>query len=360
MTHINNILNKKTLDQTDIISLLKGNKDEEITRLFRRAYDMKEAYIGKKVHYRGIIEFSNICQKNCFYCGIRIDNNRVTRYRMTDNEIREAAIFAYESGYGSIVLQGGEIKSKRFTDYITKLVRIIKKASNDKLGITLSLGEQSLDTYQKWFDAGAHRYLLRIETSNDKLYRQLHPPDHDFHERYHCLEKLRKIGYQVGTGMMIGLPNQTPGDIADDILFMKKIDVDMIGMGPFIPHNETPLRDSIKNFESKKAEQLKTSLKTIAITRLLLKDINIAATTALQALDPIGREKGIQAGANIIMPNITDKKYRESYKLYEDKPCMDENSSMCKKCLETRISSVNEAIGYNEWGDSPHFFKRTE
>jgi len=358
MNSIENILNQKSLTTDDIITLLSIDNEAELTALFQKAYQVKEEYIGTKVFYRGIIEFSNICSKNCYYCGIRKDNTLVNRYKMTDDEIFRCARFAWESNYGSIVIQGGELQSRAFTDYITNIIAEIKKLSNNELGITLSLGEQSYKTYQKWFDAGAHRYLLRIETSNDELYRSLHPKSHNFQDRYDSLRYLKEIGYQVGTGMMIGLPNQTVKDLANDILFMKQMDIDMIGMGPFIPHHQTPLANSVGDFELIKSDQLMKSLKVIAVTRIFLKDVNIAATTALQALDLTGREKGIMAGANIIMPNITDTKYRDGYKLYDNKPCTDENSSICKGCLENRINSIDESIGYGEWGDSPHFFKK--
>lgn len=359
MTSINPILKQDNLSRQNIIDLLSVENDQ-LQKLYKKAYQVKSKYVGTKVFYRGIIEFSNICEKNCYYCGIRKDNHKPDRYKMSREEILEAAKFAQNNDYGSLVLQGGEIKSQSFTDYIASIVSDIKNLPGKNLGITLSLGEQSRATYKKWFKAGAHRYLLRIETSNSELYEKLHPHDHDFKARFQALEDLKKSGYQVGTGIMIGLPGQSREDLADDILFMKKNDIDMIGMGPFIPHQDTPMADSLGEFEKFRDSQLELSLKMIAVTRLVLKDVNIAATTALQALDPIGREKGLQAGANIIMPNITDTKYREGYQLYENKPCLDENSEMCKGCLETRIRSIGEEIGYNEWGDSPHYFNRTE
>lgn len=359
MKSVNSLLKKDSLNQQDIIELLKID-DKAIPELFARAYDIKSKYVGNKVYYRGIIEFSNICEKNCYYCGIRKDNHEPERYRMTRSEILEAAKFALKSEYGSLVLQSGEIRNEAFATYIESILRDIKNLSDGKLGITLSMGEQNLETYRRWYEAGAHRYLLRIETSNSELYEKLHPRDHDFKARFQALEDLKKRGYQVGTGIMIGLPGQSREDLADDILFMKENDIDMIGMGPFIPHQDTPMADSLGEFENFRDSQLELSLKMIAVTRLVLKNVNIAATTALQALDPIGREKGLQAGANIIMPNITDTKYREGYQLYENKPCLDENSEMCRGCLETRIRSIGEEIGYNEWGDSPHYFNRME
>ncbi len=349
-------MKKNKLTKSDLIHFLQCEDQKELDKLFNRAYQEKMENVGKKVYFRGIIEFSNICSKDCFYCGIRQSNQKMTRFRMTEDEILECAEFAWKMGYGSLVLQSGERTDREFIEFVEKIVRQIKKISNDELGITLSLGEQSKETFQKWFDAGAHRYLLRIETSNSRLYSTLHPPDHDFQYRFQCLEHLRNVGYQVGTGVMIGLPGQTAEMLAEDIIFFKKHDIDMIGMGPYIPHPDTPLASKVKKFDKKK--QLTLGLKMIALTRLYLQDVNIASTTALQALHPEGREFGLKAGANIIMPNITHTKYRDNYKLYDGKPCLNENAKMCRVCLEGRIGNIGEEIGYNLWGDSPHFQKK--
>jgi biotin synthase len=354
-------IREETLNKEDILLLL-GLKDKgEIEELYRSAYVMKTRYVGKKVYFRGIIEFSNLCRKNCYYCGIRKDNQNLTRYSMSLDEIVESARWAYEAGYGSVVLQSGERKNRTFTAFIEKAVKRIKQMSSDELGITLSLGEQDEETYKRWFHAGAHRYLLRIETSSEPLYRSLHPADHSFAERLKCLETLNAIGYQTGTGVMIGLPGQTEEDLVNDILFFKKMDVAMIGMGPYLPHQNTPLYSEYCNrlpFGRTEDELLSLSLKMIAVTRLYLKDVNIASTTALQAIAPTGREMGLQAGANIIMPNITDVQYRSLYQLYDGKPCINENSDTCVSCLSNRITSIGETIGYREWGDSPHFRRK--
>lgn len=326
--------------------------------LFRKAYAVKLKNVGNKVYLRGLIELSNICEKNCYYCGIRKSNTLNKRYMMTEEEILKAAIWAYENKYGSIVLQSGERTDETFINFIENIIKNIKKASGGKLGITLCLGEQTEETYRKWFEAGAHRYLLRIETSNRELYGKLHPADHSFDKRLKCLELIKKTGYQIGTGVMTGLPFQTFENLAEDILFFKKMDIDMIGMGPYIPHKDTPLgvRALHENFDKKYALEL--GLKMIAVTRIVLKDVNIAATTALQALNDKGREMGLMAGANVIMPNITDTKYRAAYQLYQDKPCLDENASLCRECIKKRIEETGESIGYDEWGDSPHFRSR--
>jgi len=345
------------LEKKDLIHLLSLTNEISIKELFNSAYSTKIKNVGDKVYFRGIIEFSNICTKNCNYCGIRKDNSNVSRFTMKENEIIESALFAWKNDYGSIVLQSGEREDTNFVSFVEDILLKIKEKTHGELGITLSLGEQSRETYKKWFNAGAHRYLLRIETTNSNLYQSLHPKDHDFNTRLNCLKMLGEEGYQVGTGVMIGLPGQTFEDLANDIIFFKKQDIDMIGMGPFIPHKDTPLGTHLFNDEKKK-EQFELALKMIAVTRIFLEDVNIASTTALQALKHDGREMGLMAGANIIMPNITDTKYRSFYQLYEDKPCMDENAGMCRSCLQKRIESIGETIGYNKWGDSPHFKKR--
>ena len=343
------------MNKKEIITWLNETDPDKLKELYSQAYEVKLKNVGKNAYFRGIIEFSNICRKDCLYCGIRRSNDSYERFQMSKDEILESAKQAYEMKYGSIVLQSGERDDDQFVDFVTDVLEGIKELSGGKLGITLSLGEQTKETYQRWFDAGAHRYLLRIETSNPELYKSLHPTDHDFNDRLNCLGVLKEIGYQVGTGVMIGLPGQTLDDLADDIVFFKDRDIDMIGMGPYIVHNETPLGKSVDNDLREKNFEL--GLKMISLTRIYLVDVNIAATTALQALNPAGREMGLQCGANIIMPNITHTKYRKFYQLYDDKPCSDENAGLCRDCLSGRISSIGESIGFNEWGDSPHYLK---
>ena len=253
-------------------------------------------------------------------------------------------------------MQSGERTDKSFVDFVEDVLKDIKiKTVSDKLpqglGITLCVGEQSYDVYQRFFAAGAHRYLLRIETTNPELYSKIHPPEMSLENRKKCLRDLKDIGYQVGTGVMIGIPGQTIHDLANDILFFKEYDIDMIGMGPFIVHHQTPMKDAVVN----KKEVFELALRMIEATRLFLQDVNIAATTALQAMDPLGREKGLQYGANIVMPLITPTRVRKDYQLYDDKPCVDEQSSDCRSCLLKRIESVGRTVGFNEWGDSNHF-----
>jgi len=356
MTGISEIVNKDSFSKEEIVALLQtSGPDRQI--LFEKALEVKLREVGNKVYFRGLIEFSNACSKDCYYCGIRKSNHLVKRYTLSDVEILEAARFAYKNNYGSLVLQSGEIASPAFADRIENLIRSIKEESNQQLGITLSLGEQDEAVYRRWFDAGAHRFLLRIETSDPELYQKLHPADHSFDQRLNCLRALRRSGYQVGTGVMIGLPFQTVEQLAGDLLFMQEMDVDMVGMGPYIEHSETPLyqyRDSLWTIQ----DRFDTTLKMVAVLRLMMKNINIAATTALQAIDPLGREKAVKVGANVVMPNITPGKYRNDYALYQNKPCVDEEPEQCTGCLDARLALTDSEIGYGEWGDSKHFGKR--
>lgn len=355
---VDKILKQHVLSKEDIVELLQTDKEGR-NKIFTHAAKIKSDYVGKKVYYRGLIEMSNICSKNCYYCGIRFGNKNAERYDISDKEILDAVKFAYESNYGSVVLQAGEISSLKFTKRISKLLKQIKELSNNELGITISLGEQPEEVYQEWFEAGAHRYLLRIESSNPDLYYKLHPKNqkHDFETRLDCLRSLQKVGYQTGTGVMIGLPFQTYEDLANDLFFMRDFDIDMCGMGPYIEHKDTPLyeySDLLMPIE----DRFTLTLKMVSLLRIIMKDINIAAATALQAIDPIGREKAIKVGANIIMPNVTPGMYRDSYKLYENKPCTDEEAADCTNCMEMRIGITGDDIGYGEWGDSKHFEKR--
>lgn len=355
---IKEILDKEYFTKDNIISLLQ-TKGEDRTILFRRSAEIKEKYIGKKVWFRGLIEFSNVCGKDCLYCGIRKGNKKLERYSLSDDEILAAARFAYINHYGSLALQSGELESPFVTERIENLLHKIKELSDGELGVTLSLGEQLPEVYKRWFDAGAHRYLLRVESTNQSLYNKIHPDDskHNFQRRLECLKSLQDIGYQTGTGVMIGLPFQTIDDLAGDLIFMKDFNIDMCGMGPYIEHADTPLVEYSENLLPLK-ERFDLTLKMIAIIRIIMKDINIVAATALQAIDPIGREKAVKIGANILMPNITPGKYRDSYKLYDNKPCTDDSAEDCQSCLEARISLADAEIVYGEWGDSLHYDKR--
>jgi len=349
-----------TLDKREIIRLLKS-KGGERTALLKRSQEVKVNEVGNKVYFRGLVEFSNICAKNCLYCGIRKGNEKVIRYDVSDEEILESCRFAWENRFASVVLQSGELSSPAFVNRVDGLLKKIKQLSNGELGITLSCGEQSLETYKRWFESGAHRYLLRIESSNRELYYKIHPDDetHSFEKRIESLGFLKEAGYQVGTGVMIGLPFQTYEHLADDLLFFKELDIDMCGMGPYLEHENTPLYQ-YRHLLKSKQERFDLALNMIAVLRILMPDINIAAATALQAIDPAGREKALAVGANVIMPNLTPTAYREEYQLYENKPCLDEDAELCRNCLEARIHVAGAEIGYGEWGDSKHFNKRNQ
>lgn len=348
------------MTDAELKHLLELTDPEEQEALFRSAYEVKLRYIGPNVSLRGLVEVSNICRKNCYYCGIRAGNSKLRRYRVGREEIIASALWAYEHHYGSVVLQSGEVASEEFTDFIESTVRGIMEGSRGELGITLSCGEQDARVYERWRKAGAHRYLLRIEASDSALYRRLHPADHDFNVRRECLRRLRELDYQVGSGVMIGLPGQTVENLVHDLRFFQEFDLDMIGMGPYIPHEDTPLGAGIAVTPEFKREQLEKGLRMIACARLLLRDVNIASTTALQALADDGRERGLLAGANVIMPNVTDTSYRRGYQLYAGKPSLDENSSQSCDNLTRRIRSIGETILWDQHGDSRHYFNRKQ
>lgn len=341
-------LSELTLDREGLAAAIACEDAAFEAALREEAYRVKLAAVGPEVYLRGLIEVSNICAKNCLYCGIRRDI-RCQRYELSQEEVLATAQVAADLRFGSVVIQGGERSDKAFIRKITRLVRAIKSidtGDDPPLGITLSLGEQSRDVYEEWFDAGAHRYLLRIESSNPDLYRRIHPDNHSYDRRLQALYHLKEIGYQAGTGAMIGLPFQTAEDMADDLLFYKRFDAPMIGMGPYNPHPDTPLTLSAAPYPSA-GRRFALGLKMIALLRLLMPDINIAAATALEVLDPRGREKGLLSGANVIMPNITPREQMVKYNLYDRKTL---NASDVEDLKEAGI-----VIGYGRWGDSRHF-----
>lgn len=360
MDELERLATSGDLSKSDLERLLALTDEEEVRRLHRAAFDTATREVGDRVFYRGIVEFSNECGQNCYYCGIRGGNRSVERYCLSGPEIVQCALWSAAAGYGSCVLQSGERRDEEFIGLVERCVREIREQSRgpslpDGLGVTLSIGEQSLETYRRLRLAGAHRYLLRIETTNPELFSRLHPAAQRFEDRLDCLEALREAGFQVGTGVMIGIPGQTLGDLAEDILFFRRMDVDMIGMGPYITHPETPMSGQGM---MPKERLLQLSLNMIAVTRLALRDVNIAATTALQALVHDGRERGIACGANVIMPNLTPQTFRRGYQLYEGKPCLDEGRDACRTCLQRRVEAAGRRVGWNEWGDSPHFGRR--
>jgi biotin synthase len=342
-------------DRETMIGWLAETDSARLETLYREAYQLKLSTVGSKVYFRGIIEFSNLCAKDCYYCGIRRSNRNVRRYVMDYDDALSAAMWAHARGYGSIVFQTGERTDSEFIETVDRFLRDVREKTKNGLGITLSLGEQEESVYRRWFELGAHRYLLRIETSSPALYAKLHPSDHSWEKRLSCIRALKNIGYQAGTGVMIGLPGQTLENLADDILFFESEGIDMIGMGPYVPHHDTPLAKVFPEGREALERNFQLGLTMIALTRLRIPDVNIASTTALQAIDPVGREKGLKAGANILMPVITPRKYRADYLLYDGKPCIEDEADDCRRCLEGRVRLSGETVGWGERGDSPHY-----
>lgn len=347
------------LSREQITALLQGGRSVE-EALFLRSAAVRQACVGNSVYLRGLIELSNICEKDCYYCGIRCSNREVHRYSLTHDEVMSAIHFAHANGFGSVAIQSGERSSPTFVRQIDKMLRDAKQVTGGEIGITLSCGEQTKETYRRWFESGAERYLLRIESSSEKLYGKLHPADekHSYGRRIGALEALKDTGYQTGTGVMIGLPFQTVEDLADDLLFMKQMDIDMCGMGPYIEHAATPLWED-RHQLLPLSERLRLSLRMIALLRILMPDTNIAATTALQAIDKGGREEAIRIGANVLMPNITPARYRDDYFLYENKPLTARNDEEELAYLDERLQAIGHRIGYHHKGNSPRYKKRT-
>lgn len=321
------------MKKQEVIGLLKS-EGQELEALYKQADKIRADNFGGEVFLRGIIEFSNYCRKNCFYCGIRRSNLGVKRYRISDDEIVEAARKAEKAHCNTVVLQSGE--DLFYTkDKMGELIKRIKQETH--LTITLSVGERDLATYEYWKKCGMDRYLLRFETSNQKLFKACHPDD-DFHQRIECLKNLKDLGVQTGSGFLIGLPNETYEDLAEDILFCTRLNLDMIGVGPFIVHTNTPFHVSHNPFPKE------VFFKTIAILRVLNPKAHIPATTAFDAIDPNGRNLLLQRGANVFMPNMTPKKYRKLYMLYPGKPCVDESADDCANCTFRRISSIGRKV----------------
>ncbi len=360
MDQLKSLIKKTSFSRQDLAALLATADLQEIETIRQAAETVLLEHCGNAVHLRGLIEASNACSCDCHYCGIRKSNREVGRYTLAQEEILDCARLCAELGYGSMVIQSGERSDKKFIDLIARTVEQIKcETRSDKLpeglGITLCIGQQTRETYRRLFDAGAHRYLLRIETTNPELFSKIHPPKQSLEARIECLHLLRDVGYQVGTGVMIGLPGQTLEDLADDLLFFKELDADMFGMGPYIPHPGTPLAsEACPPVE----ERMRLGLLRIAALRLLMKDVNIASTTALQTLDPFGREKGLAFGANVLMPQTTPSARRADYLLYPGKSNIDENALTFRKELEERVVKVGRTLVMNNWGDAPHAKKR--
>jgi biotin synthase len=323
---------KNYMNNSEMAGWLKENNPDKLGVLFKQADRTRKRYVGNAVHLRGIIEFSNYCCRDCLYCGLRKSNRALRRYRLSSKEIMSSARTAAELKIPTVVLQSGE--DREFG--LTKLCRIIRAIKRMGLAITLSLGELPEEDYRRLRDAGADRYLLKFETSDCRLYEKLRPGC-KFADRVKCLESLRGLGYQAGSGNMIGLPGQSVRSIAKDISLFKELDLDMIGIGPFIPHPQTPLANTVEPC-------LEMVLKTVALTRLTVPRSHIPATTAAGTIDPYGREKALRCGGNVVMPNITPQKFRKFYEIYPSKICINEDAKDCFPCLARRIRSVGRTI----------------
>jgi biotin synthase len=348
VSDLHNLLEKayRTNDLTkkEITYLLENHSDEDREELYTYALKIKQKYYGNKVYLRGLIEFSNICRQDCLYCGIRVSNTKVQRYRLTPEEILACCGQGYKLGYRTFVLQSGE--DLWYTEeMLVELLQAIRK-TYPEAAITLSIGERRTETYQSLFAAGADRFLMRHETASRELYEKLHPTMR-FEDRRACLNALKDIGYQVGAGFMVGLPGQTNADLAADLCYLKEFQPDMIGIGPFIPHSETPL-------DAEKGGTLEDTLVMVALARLLIPDSLIPATTALGTLNPQGRELALKAGANVVMPIITPMSVRKQYALYENKIGGDDPPEDCRYGLESRIQAAGFIVDLSR-GDSRQF-----
>lgn len=321
------------LNREEWIQLIEGRTPKLAQYIFEKARKIRQAYYGTDVYIRGLIEFTNYCKNDCYYCGIRRSNSRAHRYRLSEEQILRCCHQGYTLGFRTFVLQGGE--DGYFTDErMVSLVKEIRKNHPD-CAITLSIGERSYDSYLALFEAGADRYLLRHETWDEEHYRLLHPPALSAKHRQQCLWDLKKIGYQVGTGYMVGSPFQTAQNLADDMLFLEELNPQMVGIGPFIPHHDTPFKDQA-------AGTLELTLYMLGLIRLMLPKVLLPATTALGTIDEKGRELGILAGANVVMPNLSPENVRKDYLLYDNKICTGSEAAECRMDLENRM----HAIGY--------------
>ena len=323
------------LDKGEWTALIAGRTPELAEDIFSRARGYQQKYYGHEIFVRGLIEMTSYCKNDCIYCGLRRSNRSAQRYRLSREEILDCAQEGYRLGFRTFVLQGGEDPYYSAQD-IADLVAELKKAHPD-CAVTLSLGERERRDYELWHEAGADRYLLRHETADFAHYAMLHPPELSAAHRQNCLRELKDIGYQVGTGFMVGSPGQTAEHLAEDMLFLKELNPEMVGIGPFIPHHDTP-------FANEPAGTVELTLYLLGLIRLMIPDVLLPATTALGTIDPLGREKGVQAGANVIMPNLSPRAVRKKYELYDNKICTGEEAAECRGCLQRRMDSIGYTV----------------
>lgn len=342
--YIDRLEREHILTKEDFVTLLDGCCDEVSEYLFDESRRIAQKYFGNRVYVRGLIEFTNFCKNNCYYCGIRAGNNNAVRYRLSREDILDCCKTGYDLGFRTFVLQGGE--DLFFTDErLVPIVSEIREKYPD-CAITLSIGERSRESYEKLFEAGANRYLLRHETATLSHYNLLHPDYMSLENRKKCLWELKEIGYQVGTGFMVGSPHQTNENLARDLLFIHKLQPQMVGIGPFLPHHDTPFANMDKG-------SMKMTLFLIGILRLMIPNALIPSTTALGTIDPLGREKGILAGANVVMPNLSPVSVRKKYELYDNKICTGDEAAECRFCLSRRMQSIGYEIVTDRGDFSP-------
>lgn len=332
---MNNVISKfidtHELSVEEYESLLNNITDEEKEILRQEAVKLATSVYGKKIFARGLIEFSNYCKNNCYYCGIRNGNKNCDRYRLTKEQIYDCCDMGYELGFRTFVLQSGE--DLYFNDdMMVEIVSHIRNKFPD-CAITLSIGEKEKETYKKYFDAGANRYLLRHETANKEHYEKIHPKEMSYEHRMKCLQDLKDIGFQVGAGFMVECPYQTNLDLAHDLKFIEEFKPEMCGIGPFIPHKDTIYKDE-------KAGTLQKTLLLLSIVRIIRPNVLLPATTALGTINPLGREKGVEHGANVVMPNLSPTEVRSKYLLYDNKICTGDEAAECKNCMSARMKSI--------------------
>jgi len=332
---IDRLVKERDLTDEEFEKLILCEDKETIEYLASKAREVRESIYGKEVYLRGLIEFTNYCKNDCLYCGIRRSNKNAERYRLTEEQILNCCEVGYKLGFRTFVLQGGE-DAYFNDDVLVPLIKEIKEKYPD-CALTLSIGEREKDSYQRLFDAGADRYLLRHETADKEHYESLHPAELSFDHRMQCLRDLKEIGFQVGCGMMIGSPYQTVKHLIKDLRFLQEFKPEMVGIGPFIPHHDTPFAD-------RETGSVDITLKLLSIIRIMLPEVLLPATTALGTADGLGREKGILAGANVVMPNLSPSDVRGKYLLYDNKICTGDEAAECIRCMTLRVQKVGYEV----------------
>ncbi len=342
-TSIDKLISHKLLSKEEFVALLNSNTPEFRSELVKHATTAKQQYFGNHIHIRGLIELTNHCKNDCYYCGIRCSNQQLSRYRLTKSDILSCCTKGYNLGFRTFVLQGGE-DSYYNDDRMSDIVSTIHSTFPD-CAITLSLGERSYESYRRLYEAGASRYLLRHETANKEHYNKLHPDNMSYQNRMNCLHHLKEIGYQVGCGFMVGAPFQTTEDLAEDLLFIQDLQPDMVGIGPYLSHKDTP-------FHNQPNGSLEDTLLLLSILRLMRPDLLLPATTALGTIAHDGREQGIMAGANVIMPNLSPSNVRQQYSLYDNKACFGNEAAEGLADIQKRLQSIGHEITITR-GDAP-------